>query len=116
LFQEDRPTLFRRLSRGLAIAGYLNVEVPKVRHRRVDLLIALADGALPHVEFQSAHDQHIGYRMMEYWALIKRRHGRPLRQVVVSWGREPAFPIASKKMARSFVMRCWTCGTFRRKI
>ena len=92
MFQEDRPTLFRRLSRGLAIAGYLNVEVPKVRQRRVDLLIALADGALLHVEFQSAHDQHIGYRMMEYWALIKRRHGRPLRQVVVFVGQGARVP------------------------
>jgi hypothetical protein len=38
-----------------------------VRQRRVDLVIALADGSLLYVEFQSAHDRHIGYRMMEYW-------------------------------------------------
>ena len=43
--------MFRRVSRGLAIAGYLNVEVPKVRQRRVDLVIALADGSLLYVEF-----------------------------------------------------------------
>jgi hypothetical protein len=60
--------------------------LPKVQQRRVDLLIALADGTLLHVEFQSARDRHIAYRMLEYRALIQRRFPGPLRQVVLFVG------------------------------
>jgi predicted transposase YdaD len=90
LFQQDRPTLLGRLTRGIAIKEFLNVELPKVQQRRVDLLIALADGTLLHVEFQSARDRHIAYRMLEYRALIRRSFPRPLRQVLLFVGRGAA--------------------------
>ena len=76
LFQQDRPSLLQRLSHGVAIKEFLNVELPKVGQRRVDLLIALADDTLLHIEFQSTRDRHIGYRLIEYRALIKRRFRR----------------------------------------
>jgi predicted transposase YdaD len=90
LFQRDRPTLLGRLTRGIAIKEFLNVELPKVQQRRVDLLIALADRTLLHVEFQSTHDRDIAYRMLEYRALIQRRFARPLRQVVLFVGQGAA--------------------------
>ena len=90
LFQQDRPTLLGRLTHGVAIREFLNVELPKVQQRRVDLLIALADDTLLHVEFQSAHDRQIAYRMLEYRVLIQRRFARPLRQVVLFVGKGAA--------------------------
>jgi len=79
------------------------------------LLIALADGSLLYVEFQSTHDQHIAYRMMEYGTLIKRRYRRPLRQVVVFVGRARALRTTLPRMDRPFVLRCWTSGILRQK-
>jgi hypothetical protein len=86
LFQRDRPTLLRRLSHGIHVTGFLNVELPRVEHRRVDLLVSLADGSLLHIEFQSARDRNMLYRMLDYWLLIKRQLHRPLRQVVMMVG------------------------------
>jgi hypothetical protein len=41
LFQRERLTLLQRLSGGVPVKEFLNVELPKVQQRRVDLLIAL---------------------------------------------------------------------------
>jgi hypothetical protein len=88
LFQRDRPTLLRRLSHGVRVKGFLslNVELPRVEQRRVDLLVSLADNSLLHVEFQSARDPAMPYRMLEYWLLIKRHFQRPLGQAVLMVG------------------------------
>jgi hypothetical protein len=90
LFQRDRPTLLRRLTGGVGVKEFLNVELPRVQQRRVDLLISLTDGSLLHIEFQSAPDPSMRYRMLEYWWLIKRRFERPLRQVVLMVGKDSA--------------------------
>jgi hypothetical protein len=67
LFQRDRPTLLRRLCRGVPVKEFLNVELPRVSQRRVDLLLSLADGSLLHIEFQTSARWNIPYRMLEYW-------------------------------------------------
>jgi hypothetical protein len=87
VFERDRPTLLRRLTGGVAIEGFLNVELPKVHERRVDLVISLANGAILHMELQSSNDPQMAYRMLEYWPLIKARFKRPLRQTVLYVGR-----------------------------
>ena len=86
VFQQDRPTLLNYLTRGLAVKEFLNVELPKVQERRVDLVLSLEDGSILHIEFQSTNDRNMAYRMVEYWPLIKRRFRRPLRQVVLYVG------------------------------
>src|SRR5438094_4387588 len=86
VFQEDRPTLLKHLTRGLAVREFLNVELPKVQERRVDLVLSLEDGSILHVEFQSTNDKNMAYRTLEYWSLIKRRFRRPLRQIVLYVG------------------------------
>ncbi|HXQ25987.1 MAG TPA: hypothetical protein VN822_06240 [Candidatus Acidoferrales bacterium] len=86
VFQQDRPTLLTLLTRGLAVKEFLNVELPKVQERRVDLVLSLEDGSILHIEFQSTNDRNMAYRMVEYWPLIKRRFKRPLRQVVLYVG------------------------------
>ena len=86
VFQQDRPTLLQQLTRGVAIQAFLNVELPRVQQRRVDLVLSLRDGTILHIELQSTADRFMAYRMLEYWTLIKRRFGRPLRQVVLYVG------------------------------
>jgi hypothetical protein len=86
LFQQDRPTLLNRLTGGVAVKEFLNVELPRVQARRVDLLLSLEDGTIVHIEFQSTNDRSMAYRMVEYWSLIKRRFQQPLRQVVLYVG------------------------------
>ena len=83
VFQQDRPTLLNRLTGGVAVKEFLNVELPKVQQRRVDLVLSLEDGKILHIEFQSENDRFMPYRMVEYWSLIKRTFKRPLRQVVL---------------------------------
>jgi hypothetical protein len=86
VFQQDRPTLLRHLTRDLAVKEFLNIELPKVQERRVDLVLSLEDRSILHIEFQSTNDRNMAYRMVEYWPLIKRRFKRPLRQVVLFVG------------------------------
>jgi hypothetical protein len=50
----------------------LNVELPKVQNRRVDLLGETADGGLIHIEIQSTNDDQMALRMAEYCLAIYR--------------------------------------------
>ena len=65
---------------------WLNVEVPKVNNRRVDLLGESPDGALVHIELQFRNERHFALRMAEYLFGISRRSGRLPRQVVLYVG------------------------------
>jgi hypothetical protein len=53
----DRPTLLRHLTGRIAIEQFLNVELPKVQERRVDLVARLKDGSIFHLEFQASNDR-----------------------------------------------------------
>ena len=86
LFETDVPSLLTKLAGGVKIRAFLNVEFPKVRDRRVDLVVLLEDGTILHVEIQSTHDGEIAYRLLEYYAVVKRRHKRPMRQVLLYVG------------------------------
>ena len=57
---------------GTTIARWLNVELPEVVNRRVDLLGETADGALIQIELQSSADNTIALRMAEYSLAIYR--------------------------------------------
>jgi predicted transposase YdaD len=86
LFQQDRPTLLDHVTGGLAIREFLNVELPKVQQRRVDLVLLLADGSILHLEFQSTNQPDMPYRMAIYHVLLADRYRRPLRHVVLYVG------------------------------
>jgi hypothetical protein len=93
VFQHDHPTLLNLLTGGSAVREFLNVELPSVREKRVDLVLSLQDGTVLHIEFQSSNDPNMAYRMLEYWPPIKRRLRRPLRQVVLYVGQaKPKMP------------------------
>jgi predicted transposase YdaD len=86
LIQRDRPSLLTQLSGGIAIRAFLNVELPKVQDRKLDLVLLLEDGSILHIEIQSTHDSEIAYRMLDYYSLLKRRYKRPTRQVLLYVG------------------------------
>jgi hypothetical protein len=72
VLQHDQPTLLTQLTGGVPVREFLNVELPKVQDRRVDLLLSLADNTLLHIEIQSSNDARMPYRMLEYWSIIQR--------------------------------------------
>ena len=86
LFQRDPPWLLRYLTGGVPVKEFLNVEVSKVHSRRVDLVLLLAGDTILHVELQSRHDPNMAYRMAEYWIVLRRRYGLPMKQVVLYVG------------------------------
>ena len=88
LFEHPGPALLRKLTGGIAIVEVLNLQLPRVKERRLDLLAPLADGSLLHIEFQSTNRGDMALRMAEYYLLrVRRFPGRSVRQEVCTWGR-----------------------------
>ena len=76
---------------GATIARWLNVELPEVVNRRVDLLGETADGTLVQIDVQSGSDNRMNLRMAEYSLAIYRQQQRqqfPL-QIVLYVGETP---------------------------
>jgi hypothetical protein len=86
LLLQGSATLTVRELTGTAVAKWLNVEVPKVRSLRLDLLGETVDGGLVHVELQSSNDSNMPLRMAEYCLDVFRLFGRLPRQVVLYVG------------------------------
>ena len=86
-FLQQQPTsLLLELTGGVPVVEFLNVELPSVQERRLDLVLLLADETLLHIELQSSNDRDMGLRMLEYYVLLWRRYRKPLRQVVIYVG------------------------------
>src|ERR1035438_9209185 len=68
---------------GASSLKWLNVETPKVRNQRVDLLGELLDGNLVHIELQSRNERDFPLRMAEYLFGIGRQYGKLPRQIVL---------------------------------
>ena len=86
LFQHDRPLLLERVAGGVPVKEFLNVELPRLQERRADLVVLLADESILHLEFQSANDAGMPYRMAMYHLLLVQQYRRPLRHVVLYVG------------------------------
>ena len=63
ILQRDPTILIGRLTGGREVVEFLNVELPAMQQRRVDLAMLLADGSILHVEFQSRNDPRMARRM-----------------------------------------------------
>ncbi len=77
-----------------ALTGYselrwLNVELPEVNSRRIDLLGEAPDGELIHIELQSTNEPDFADRMGSYLFLIKAQCGRYPRQIALYVGDRP---------------------------
>ncbi|HTT62539.1 MAG TPA: DUF4351 domain-containing protein [Bryobacteraceae bacterium] len=71
---------------GTAVAKWLDVELPKVQNRRLDLLGETVDGGLVHLELQSSQDASMPLRMAEYCLGVFRQLGRLPHQVLLYVG------------------------------
>jgi predicted transposase YdaD len=90
LFQRDRPTLLGKLIGPAEVHEFLNSELPVVEERIADILLALRDGTLFHLEFQSANDRFMPFRVGTYGLLAARKYKRTVvRQVVIYMGSGP---------------------------
>ncbi len=89
LLQGSAALTMRELT-GTAVAKWLDVELPKVRNLRLDLLGETADGGLVHVELQSGNDAGMPLRMAEYCLGVFRLFERFPRQIVFVCGRTGA--------------------------
>ncbi|HXM42964.1 MAG TPA: hypothetical protein VN924_17050 [Bryobacteraceae bacterium] len=69
LLLQGQASLTMRELTGTAVAKWLNVELPRVQNRRLDLLAEAVDGGLVHVELQSGNDAGMPLRMAEYPAV-----------------------------------------------
>jgi hypothetical protein len=83
------PALTAAILDHVAIKGWLNVELPKVRNMRVDLLGETEDGGLVHIEIQSRNDPRMALRMAEYGLQIYGKLGKFPRQIVLYFGEDP---------------------------
>ena len=88
LIQESGGEPFRQLRLG-QVKKWLNVDLPRTQHRRVDLLCQTRDGRLVHIELQATNDLSMPYRMAEYALTIRRRFGKYPAQVVLYVGNKP---------------------------
>src|SRR5713101_6727259 len=88
LLQGSAKLTMRELT-GTAIVKWLDVELPKVQNRRMDLLGETADGSMFHLELQSRNEAAIPLRMAEYSLGAFRLYGRFPEQIVLYVGEAP---------------------------
>src|SRR5437016_5344786 len=74
---------------GTTITKWIDVELPDVKNRRVDLLGETIDGELVHLEIQTSNDTNMPRRMAEYCLDILRLFGKWPRQILVYVGSAP---------------------------
>jgi predicted transposase YdaD len=87
LFEVDRPSLLRRLARGVKLREFLNVELPRVQMPRADIVVRLADGTILHIEFQSTNSWRIGFRQGFYGLALAEKYRCKVPQIVLYVGR-----------------------------
>ncbi len=59
---------------GAPVREWLNVEVAKPSHPRVDMLARLEDGRLYQLELQTTNDPQMARRMLEYFVLFSGQY------------------------------------------
>jgi hypothetical protein len=85
----ESPLLVAAELAGSPVREWLNVEFPRTRNARADLLGRLEDGRLLHLELQGQNDSEMEWRLLDYYGLIRRQTGESPFQVVLYAGEEP---------------------------
>ncbi|MGA3241143.1 MAG: DUF4351 domain-containing protein [Bryobacteraceae bacterium] len=88
LLQGPARLMMRELTGG-SIEKWLDIELPKVRNLRMDLLGETTEGGLFHIELQSGNDSAMPLRMAEYCLAVYRLFGKLPRQVLLYVGQAP---------------------------
>jgi hypothetical protein len=89
LLLQGPATLMMRELTGGSVEKWLDIELPKVRNLRMDLLGETSDGGLIHIELQSGNDAAMPLRMAEYCLGVYRLFGKIPRQVLLYVGEAP---------------------------
>ena len=89
MFERDRPSMLNELTGGVAIRGFLNVELPKVIDRRMDCVAELVNDQLCHIEFQSQNLRKMPIRQGIYGLLVADKFNCRVDQTVVYMGTPP---------------------------
>ena len=87
------PQILLKLLIGQEAIELLTVEFPSVKKRLPDLVVRLADGSIFHLELQSSVDEVMVWRMLEYYALIRRLYPDAIliQQVLYVGSDHPSF-------------------------
>ncbi len=73
-------------------AEILNVELPAVKQRKIDLLLRYPDGTIYHFELQAKNEKNFHKRMMEYAVDIYKRFDKcPIQHVIYIGQDKPKF-------------------------
>jgi predicted GNAT family N-acyltransferase len=88
LLQGPARLMMRELTGG-SIEKWLDIELPKVRNLRMDLLGETTEGGLFHIELQSGIDSAMPLRMAEYCLAVYRLFGKLPRRVLLYVGQAP---------------------------
>ncbi|MFN7932108.1 MAG: hypothetical protein U0R19_02200 [Bryobacteraceae bacterium] len=88
LFRRSKGVAIQRLPGG-KVAEWLNVELRRVRNRRVDILARIEDGSFASLELQSRNDRTMAQRQAGYYLDLLRLLKKHVRQVVLYVGAEP---------------------------
>lgn len=85
LFQTLPYRLLEQLC-GSQVVELLTVEQPSVKARRPDLVARLASGRILHLELQGEDEVGMPWRMLEYYAPLRRTYDQPPWQIVLYLG------------------------------
>jgi len=88
LLAEAAERTLRLLGAPGPVSRWLNVELPKVQNRRVDLLAELVSGKLLQIELQATNITDLPVRMLEYGAGTWRVQGSFPKQIVLYVGND----------------------------
>ena len=89
MFERDRPSLLESITGGVAIRGFLNVELPKVIDRRIDCVAEMVNNRLCHIEFQSRNHRKMPIRQGIYGLLLADKFNCKVDQTVIYMGTPP---------------------------
>ncbi|NOT64414.1 MAG: Rpn family recombination-promoting nuclease/putative transposase, partial [Acidobacteria bacterium] len=84
----SNPTRLVEQLSGEKVEAWLNVEQPSVKMRRIDLVARLKSGRILHLEIQLEDDPEMPWRMLEYYAYLRRTYGQEPWQIVLYIGKK----------------------------
>ncbi len=87
LFLTFPPRLVEQVA-GDQVEAWLTIEQPSVKVRRIDLVARLKSGRILHLEIQVEDDPEMPWRMLEYYAPLRRMYAQEPWQVVLYVGRK----------------------------
>ena len=91
LFEGHAAEIIPYLFPGTTFIGELNDEVlkPPLRADRVYMVDAGKIIAVAHVEMETKADAEMGYRLLEYYGILLKKHKKPLKSIVIYPFRTP---------------------------